>query len=114
MTEVTTEELKQEQLVEQRKRAGNKKFNEKPSEGIRMLVAEGFLKETPEDVAAYLKEEKMLSKLKIGEYLGDHKEFHVATLQAFVTLHNFRGKTLVDALREFLGSFPLTWGGSED
>ena len=36
-----------------------------------MLVTEGFLKETPEDVAAYLKEEKMLSKLKIGEYLGD-------------------------------------------
>lgn len=40
-------------------------------QGIRMLVAEGFLKETPEDVAAFLKDEEMLSKLKIGEYLGD-------------------------------------------
>ena len=41
------------------------------AQGIRMLVADGFLKETPEDVAAFLKEEEMLSKLKIGEYLGD-------------------------------------------
>lgn len=41
------------------------------TQGIRMLVAEGFLKETPEDVAAFLKDEEMLSKLKIGEYLGD-------------------------------------------
>jgi hypothetical protein len=38
--------------------------------GIQFLVANHFMQETPEAIAAFLKEEG-LRKSKIGEYLGE-------------------------------------------
>jgi cytohesin len=107
LSEVTSEELMQESRnITKRKRAKTV-FKEKPKDGIKILVAEGFVKETPEDIAYYLKTEEMLDKRAIGDYLGEMKEFNIDTLKAFIRLHDFEGRTLVDALRDFLWSFHL-------
>jgi Sec7-like guanine-nucleotide exchange factor len=99
LSEVTSEELMQESRnITKRKRAKTV-FKEKPKDGIKILVAEGFVKETPEDIAYYLKTEEMLDKRAIGDYLGEMKEFNIDTLKAFIRLHDFEGRTLVDALR---------------
>jgi Sec7-like guanine-nucleotide exchange factor len=64
-----------------------------------MLVNKKIVKETPEDVAHFLKTEAALKKKAIGDYIGEMDEFNVDTLKAFVRLHDFAGHTLVDALR---------------
>jgi len=48
-----------------------------------------------------------LSKSAIGNYLGEHHEFNLEVLQAFVDLHDFSNVLVVQALRQFLWSFRL-------
>ena len=52
-----------------------------PNKGILFLVSEQLLEDSPYDVANFLLTSKGLSKLRIGEYLGDQNEFNVAVLQ---------------------------------
>jgi cytohesin len=90
-----------------KRRSASSLFNENPEKGVKMLVNKKIVKETPEDVAHFLKTEAALKKKAIGDYIGEMDEFNVDTLKAFVRLHDFAGHTLVDALRDFLRSFHL-------
>ena len=45
------------------------------------LVSEQLLDDSPFAVAKFLLTKKGLSKLRIGEYLGDQNDFNVAVLQ---------------------------------
>ncbi|XP_074599146.1 cytohesin steppke [Brevipalpus obovatus] len=86
---------------------GKKRFNMDPKRGLEYLVENGLLKNTSEDVAAFLKKSDGLSKTAIGEYLGENIEFNLKVLDAFVELHDFANLFLVQALRQFLYSFRL-------
>ncbi|KJE96523.1 cytohesin 1 [Capsaspora owczarzaki ATCC 30864] len=86
---------------------GKKKFNMDPKKGLQYLTDNGLIQLTPEAVAKFLLESDMLSKTAIGDYLGELKEFNLATLQRFVDLQKFGGMTFDTALRKFLSSFRL-------
>lgn len=82
-------------------------FKQDPKKGIEFLIAHGLIKETPEDIAAFLYKGEGLNKTMIGDYLGERSDFNEAVLKAFVELHDFTDLILVQALRQFLWSFRL-------
>merc|ERR1711874_422386 len=86
---------------------GKKKFNMDPKKGIEFLFSQGLIKETTEDVAAFLYKGEGLNKTMIGDYLGEKNDFNEAVLKAFVELHDFTDLIVVQALRQFLWSFRL-------
>jgi len=86
---------------------GKKKFNMDPKKGIEFLISHDLIKQTPEDVAAFLYKGEGLNKTMIGDYLGERNDFNEAVLKAFVELHDFTDLILVQALRQFLWSFRL-------
>lgn len=86
---------------------GKKKFNMDPKKGIEFLIGHNLVKETPEDIAAFLYKGEGLNKTMIGDYLGERSDFNEAVLKAFVELHDFTDLILVQALRQFLWSFRL-------
>lgn len=53
----------------------------KPTTGIQYLVSAGLLEDSPLHVAKFLHEQAGLSKLRIGEFLGEIRmEFNMAVL----------------------------------
>lgn len=86
---------------------GKKKFNMDPKKGVEYLISHDLIKETPEDVAAFLYKGEGLNKTMIGDYLGERNDFNEAVLKAFVELHDFTDLIVVQALRQFLWSFRL-------
>ncbi|KAL5473939.1 hypothetical protein EMCRGX_G028508 [Ephydatia muelleri] len=87
-------------------RQGRKRFNNKPSEGIKFLLEKKLLNKTAEDIALFLFSNQ-LDKKAIGDYLGEGYEFNIQVLHQFVGLQNFCQMDLVTALRTFLASFQL-------
>lgn len=86
---------------------GAQKFNEDPKAGIAYLAAHGII-ENPDDptqVARFLKGTSRLSKKVLGDHIS--KRSNEDLLDAFVDLFDFADKSIVDALREFLGAFRL-------
>jgi len=84
------------------------KFFIKPKRGIDFLVENGYIDNTPEDVATALLEfNDHLSKTMIGEYLGEEKDFNVKTLHCYVDQFHFKERLIDEALREFLSGFRL-------
>lgn len=86
---------------------GKKKFNIDPDKGLEYLISNNLLNNTPEDIAEFLFSAEGLNKTMIGNYLGENSEFNLDVFRTFVELHDFQGRLLVDALREFLWSFRL-------
>jgi len=86
---------------------GKKKFNMDPKKGIEFLISHNLIKETADDIAAFLYKGEGLNKTMIGDYLGERSDFNEAVLKAFVELHDFTDLILVQALRQFLWSFRL-------
>ncbi|KAI9509449.1 Sec7-domain-containing protein [Russula earlei] len=94
---------------------GIKRFNQKPKKfdpyfvkGIQFLIETGFiLGKGPQDVAKFLHNTDGLSKIMIGEYLGEGDEDNIATMHAFVDMIDLRNTGFVDALRLFLQAFRL-------
>jgi Sec7-like guanine-nucleotide exchange factor len=62
-----------------------------------MVTANQFQK-TPEQVAKFLRTEG-LSKAPLGDYLGEHLEFNVSVLCAFLKTFEFTNETFDGALR---------------
>jgi brefeldin A-resistance guanine nucleotide exchange factor 1 len=86
---------------------GAQSFNENPNNGIAFLSTHGIL-ENPDDaaqVAQFLKTTSRLSKKAIGEFISERTNEDV--LNAFVNLHDFSGRFIVDALRELLSAIRL-------
>lgn len=83
-------------------------FNKKPRTGIEFLVKQGRLENTPEAVAQFLyKHSDFLDKAKIGDYMGEPKEFNLAVLKAYADGINFRGLSFDMGIRVFLERFRL-------
>ena len=81
---------------------GKKKFNMDPKKGVEYLICHDLIKETPEDVAAFLYKGEGLNKTMIGDYLGERNDFNEAVLKAFVELHDFTDLIVVKSFRTIL------------
>ncbi|XP_075553066.1 brefeldin-resistant Arf-GEF family protein schizo isoform X2 [Dermacentor variabilis] len=89
-------------------RVGLNLFNKRPEKGIRYLVERGFLDPCPRAVARFLISRKGLSKMRIGEYLGDLQgPFNARVLECFVEELDFAGMQVDLALRRFQSHFLL-------
>ncbi|KAL1848168.1 hypothetical protein VTK73DRAFT_10174 [Phialemonium thermophilum] len=83
-------------------------FNQKPKNGIKLLIKEGFIpSDSPSDIARFLLTEERLDKAQIGEFLGEGDEKNIEIMHAFVDCMDFSKKRFVDALRQFLQAFRL-------
>ncbi len=91
-----------------RYRIGLNLFNKKPEKGIKFLVDNKFVENSPNEVAKFLLHRTGLSKSKIGEYLGNlQKEFNMLVLECYVDEMNFRDMSIDEALRKFQTAFRL-------
>lgn len=82
-------------------------FNRLPSKGVEYLISNKLLENTPASVAEFLKNTSNLDKAMIGDYLGQHEEFPLSVMHAYVDSMNFSGMTFGTAIREFLSGFRL-------
>ncbi|CAN1217020.1 Brefeldin A-inhibited guanine nucleotide-exchange protein 5 [Linum perenne] len=82
-------------------------FNRKPSKGIEYLIANKLVESNPASVAQFLRSTPSLDKAMVGDYLGQHEEFPLAVMHAYVDAMSFSGMKFHAAIREFLKSFRL-------
>lgn len=82
-------------------------FNRQPSKGVEYLISNKLVENTPASVAEFLKNTSNLKKAMIGDYLGQHEEFPLSVMHAYVDSINFSGMTFGAAIREFLSGFRL-------
>ncbi|XP_047319822.1 brefeldin A-inhibited guanine nucleotide-exchange protein 1-like [Impatiens glandulifera] len=108
-----TSEFSDAALLEQRRayklelQKGVSLFNRKPSKGISYLINSKKIGDSPEAVAAFLKNTAGLNEAMIGDYLGDREEFPLKTMHAYVDSFNFGGLSFGEAIRYFLRGFRL-------
>ncbi|XP_078156946.1 HOPM interactor 7 [Carex rostrata] len=82
-------------------------FNRKPSKGIEYLLSNKLVENTPSSISQFLKSTPTLDKVMVGEYLGQHEEFPLAVMHAYVESMKFAGLKFDVAIREFLKGFRL-------
>ncbi|KAK7363367.1 hypothetical protein VNO77_05507 [Canavalia gladiata] len=82
-------------------------FNRKPTKGVEYLISNKLVENTPASVAQFLKNTPNLDKATIGDYLGQHEEFPLAAMHAYVDSMKFSGMKFDTAIREFLKGFRL-------
>ncbi|XP_068661146.1 brefeldin A-inhibited guanine nucleotide-exchange protein 5-like isoform X2 [Aristolochia californica] len=82
-------------------------FNRKPSKGIEYLISNKLVECRPSSVAEFLRNTSSLDKAMIGDYLGQHEEFPLAVMHAYVDAMKFSGLKFDVAIREFLRGFRL-------
>ncbi|KAG8390693.1 hypothetical protein BUALT_Bualt01G0110100 [Buddleja alternifolia] len=82
-------------------------FNRKPGKGIQQLISSGLVEKTSASVAHFLRNTPNLDKAMVGDYLGQHEEFPLAVMHAYVDCMNFSGMKFDIAIREFLKGFRL-------
>ncbi|KAA8523374.1 hypothetical protein F0562_009797 [Nyssa sinensis] len=82
-------------------------FNRKPGKGIEYLISNKLVENTPTSVAQFLRKNPSLDKAMIGDYLGQHEEFPLAVMHAYVDSMKFSGMKFGTAIREFLQGFRL-------
>ncbi|KAG8226681.1 hypothetical protein J437_LFUL005495, partial [Ladona fulva] len=87
--------------------SGTEHFNSKPSLGIQVLQENGQLSSPldPQEVARFFRENPMLDKNKIGEYISNKKNLKV--LECFVKSFDFAELRIDEALRLYLETFRL-------
>lgn len=91
-----------------RYRLGVNLFNKKPEKGIKFLVENKFLENSPNEVAKFLLTHSGFCKQKIGEYLGNlQKDFNMLVLECYVAEMNFKGLPIDEALRKFQSTFRM-------
>ncbi|EPS69435.1 hypothetical protein M569_05331, partial [Genlisea aurea] len=82
-------------------------FNRKPEKGVQYLLSTGLVENNPAAVALFLRNTPNLDKVKLGDYLGQHEEFPLSVMHAYVDSVNFSGLKFDRAIREFLKGFRL-------
>lgn len=82
-------------------------FNLKSVKGIEYLLANRLVENTPSAVAQFLRNTPSLDKAMIGDYLGQHEEFPLAVMHAYVDSMKLSGMKFDSAIREFLRGFRL-------
>lgn len=86
---------------------GATKFNAKPKDGIAYLASQGIIT-NPDDpmlIAKFVKGTTRVDKRVLGEFIS--KKGNDAILEAFISLFDFTGLRLDEALRQLLHSFRL-------
>ncbi|CAJ2650059.1 brefeldin A-inhibited guanine nucleotide-exchange protein 5 isoform X3 [Trifolium pratense] len=82
-------------------------FNRKPMKGVEYLISNKLVENKPASVAQFLKNSPTLDKATIGDYLGQHEDFPLAVMHAYVDSMKFSGMKFDTAIREFLKGFRL-------
>ncbi|CAM8991053.1 unnamed protein product [Rhodiola kirilowii] len=82
-------------------------FNRKPKKGIEFLISANKVGNSPEEIAAFLKNGSGLSKTMIGDYLGEREEMPLKVMHAYVEAFDFQGLEFDEAIRTFLLGFRL-------
>ncbi|XP_044591772.1 Golgi-specific brefeldin A-resistance guanine nucleotide exchange factor 1 isoform X3 [Cotesia glomerata] len=104
----TVEDLKLAKTNKRWLAHGTEKFNEHPRTGIAKLAEHGLLglgEPDPERIAKLLRENPMLDKLAIAEYISRKENTNI--LNAFVKSLDLRNMRVDQALRFYLESFRL-------
>ena len=86
---------------------GATRFNENSKAGIAYLASNGIIgnPDNPLEVAQFLKGTARVSKKVLGDFIS--KKSNENILKAFISLFDFDGKRIDEALRTLLGSFRL-------
>lgn len=105
MSEVATFEQRRAYKLELQE--GISLFNRKPRKGIEFLVNAKKVGDSPEEIAAFLRNASGLDKTLIGDYLGERDDFSLRVMHAYVDSFNFEGIEFDEALRAFLQGFRL-------
>ncbi|RYR71023.1 hypothetical protein Ahy_A02g005327 [Arachis hypogaea] len=82
-------------------------FNRKPKKGIEFLINAKKVGNSPEDIAAFLKDASGLNKTLIGDFLGEREELSLKVMHAYVDSFDFQGMEFDEAIRVFLLGFRL-------
>ncbi|GLT39516.1 hypothetical protein SLA2020_137020 [Shorea laevis] len=82
-------------------------FNLKPKKGIEFLIKANKVGDSPEEIAAFLKNASGLNKTLIGDYLGEREELSLKVMHAYVDSFDFQGMEFDEAIRAFLQGFRL-------
>ncbi|XP_050523551.1 Golgi-specific brefeldin A-resistance guanine nucleotide exchange factor 1 isoform X2 [Daktulosphaira vitifoliae] len=87
--------------------SGTEKFNTKPKKGIEFLQEHGLLSIPliPAEIATFLKENPLLDKKMIGEYISN--KVNVEILNSFINSFDLSGTRIDEALRMYLEAFRL-------
>ncbi|KAE8720857.1 Brefeldin A-inhibited guanine nucleotide-exchange protein 2 [Hibiscus syriacus] len=82
-------------------------FNRKPENGIEFLIKAKKVGDSPEEIAAFLKNTSGLKKTLIGDYLGEREDLPLKVMHAYVDSFDFQGMEFDEAIRAFLQGFRL-------
>ncbi|GAB4845824.1 Brefeldin A-inhibited guanine nucleotide-exchange protein 5 [Ancistrocladus abbreviatus] len=82
-------------------------FNRQPGKGIEYLISNKLVENNPAAVAEFLKNTTSLDKSLIGDYLGQHEEFPLSVMHAYVDSMDFMRMKFDTAIRKFLSGFRL-------
>lgn len=82
-------------------------FNRKPKKGIEFLINANKVGNSPEEIAAFLRNASGLSKTLIGDYLGEREDLSLKVMHAYVDSFDFQGMEFDEAIRAFLQGFRL-------
>ncbi|KAL4326081.1 hypothetical protein GQ457_11G001020 [Hibiscus cannabinus] len=82
-------------------------FNRKPKKGIEFLIKANKVGDSPEEIAAFLKNASDLNKTLIGDYLGEREDLSLKVMHAYVDSFDFQGMEFDEAIRAFLQGFRL-------
>ncbi|XVF48806.1 hypothetical protein PTKIN_Ptkin03bG0218000 [Pterospermum kingtungense] len=82
-------------------------FNRQPVKGVAYLISNKLVENNPASVAQFLRNTPSLDKAMIGDYLGQHEEFPLSVMHAYVDSITFSGMKFDTAVREFLKGFRL-------
>lgn len=83
-------------------------FNRKPKKGIDFLVSTKKVGHSPDEIATFLiRNDSLLNKTLIGDYLGEGDELSINVMHAYVDSFNFQDIEFDEAIRLFLQGFRL-------
>eukprot|EP00761_Pharyngomonas_kirbyi_P013864 gb/GECH01013893.1/.p1 GENE.gb/GECH01013893.1/~~gb/GECH01013893.1/.p1 ORF type:complete len:1618 (+),score=375.39 gb/GECH01013893.1/:1-4854(+) len=99
------EEIEKKKQMKEKVEKGIALFNKKPQSGIEYLIQSGHIQRTPEDVAQFFHASEGLDKVLVGEYLGEHEQFNIEVLHAFIDMIDFTGMDILRAMRHLVSHF---------
>ena len=82
-------------------RIGLNLFNTKPEKGLRFLISQGFVEDSPNVVSNFLVSRKGISRQVIGEFLGNGSEKSKKILKAVCNQMDLSNLDIDEALRKF-------------
>ncbi|KAK2958259.1 putative Brefeldin A-inhibited guanine nucleotide-exchange protein 2 [Blattamonas nauphoetae] len=94
--------------LRQRLERGIELFNKSFKKGIEFLTSNGICEHTPESLAQFIFENETLSRSQIGEFFGQAGEFYIETTRCYLSLFNFEGTFIDQALSKFLSTFRIS------